>query len=294
MSHRLEIVRARNQPDELRAMAADAVRWWVGAPAHAHAVAAGFLARAGDQDAARRELDTVLSLDWRGDRSYLWSIFVGEMTAAAIALDDQQLCRQLLHDLRPVADTCAVNGALVCFMGAHAHRVGLLYAALGQPALAQWWLTKAVQIHRRLGARAWEIESCVELRRLGSDDAQHHAERAAALRGALQLGADVPSLRSAQPRLVRIGDMWQASYRGQSAYLRDMKGLHDLAALLKQPGVDLSSREGVRISSDGADATLDRTALVAYRQRLAELDEEITVAQQRSDLAAQERVTDER
>jgi hypothetical protein len=37
----------------------------------------GFLARAGDQDAARRELDTALSLDWHGDRSYLWSIFVG-------------------------------------------------------------------------------------------------------------------------------------------------------------------------------------------------------------------------
>jgi hypothetical protein len=59
--------------------------------------------------------------------------------------------------------TCAVNGALVCFMGAHAHRVGLLYAALGQPVPARSWLTKALQIHRRLGARAWEIESCVEL-----------------------------------------------------------------------------------------------------------------------------------
>ena len=40
-------------------MAALAIEWWVGAPAHAHAIAAGFLARAGDLDAARRELDTV-------------------------------------------------------------------------------------------------------------------------------------------------------------------------------------------------------------------------------------------
>ena len=32
--------------------------------------------------------------------------------------------------LRPLAGTCAVNGALVCFMGAHAHRVGLLQAAV--------------------------------------------------------------------------------------------------------------------------------------------------------------------
>jgi hypothetical protein len=99
-----------------------------------------------------------LSLDWRGDRSYLWSVFVGEMTAAAIALEDQSLCEQLLADLVPAGDTCAVNGALVCFMGAHAHRVGLLHAALGQPALAQAWLTKALQVHRRLGARAWEAK----------------------------------------------------------------------------------------------------------------------------------------
>lgn len=42
MSQRLEVVRARNQPAELREMAADAVRWWIGAHAHAHAVAAGF------------------------------------------------------------------------------------------------------------------------------------------------------------------------------------------------------------------------------------------------------------
>ena len=44
-------------------MAAEAVRWWIGAPAHAHAVAAGFYARAGEIDAARRELDTVLALE---------------------------------------------------------------------------------------------------------------------------------------------------------------------------------------------------------------------------------------
>jgi hypothetical protein len=90
--------------------------------------------------------------------------------------------------------------------------------------------------------------------------------------------------------------MWQATYRGQSAYLRDMKGLHDLAVLLAHPGVDVSSLElaGVRVSTGGADATLDRTALVAYRHRLAELDGELDEARSRSDLAAQERAVDER
>ena len=109
-----------------------AVEWWVGAPAYAHAIAAGFLARAGDLDGARRELDTVLSLDdWRTDRSYLWSVLVGELATAAIALEDRGLCRRLVDDMRPLRSTCAVNGALVCFMGAHAHQLGRLLRSPG-------------------------------------------------------------------------------------------------------------------------------------------------------------------
>lgn len=123
MSQLLEVVRARGDPARLRETARQAVRWWVGVPAHAHAVAAGFLARAGDLDDARRELDTVLSLDdWREDRSYLWPVFIGELTAAAVALEDRPLCEQLLEDLLPVGGSCAANGALVCFMGANSHR----------------------------------------------------------------------------------------------------------------------------------------------------------------------------
>jgi hypothetical protein len=47
------------------------------------------------------------------------------------------------------------------------------------------------------------------------------------------------------------------------------------------------------VSTGGADATLDGTALVAYRHRLAELDAELDEARSRSDLAAHERAADE-
>ena len=220
MSQRLEIVRARADPDELRRTAAEAVHWWIGAPAHAHAVAAGFLARAGDLAAARREVDTVLALDdWRADRSYLWSVFVGELTAAAIALGDRALCELLLDDLMPLADTCAVNGALVCFMGAHAHRVGLLQAALGDPAQAAQSLYQALDVHRRLGARIWEDESRRALAGLG-----------------------VPAPTSGAT-MRRVGDLWQVGYHGRTAYLRDAKGLRDLAVLLARPGTDVTAME---------------------------------------------------
>jgi len=277
MSQRLEIVRARADPDELRRTAAEAVHWWIGAPAHAHAVAAGFLARAGDLVAARREVDTVLALDdWRADRSYLWSVFVGELTAAAIALGDRALCELLLNDLLPLADTCAVNGALVCFMGAHAHRVGLLQAALGDPAQAARSLCQALDVHQRLGARIWEDES----------------------RRAL-VGLGVPAPTSGAT-MRRVGDLWQVGYQGQTAYLRDAKGLRDLAVLLSRPGTEVTAME---LAAEGGasvvdrlapEPVLDRAGLRAYRRRLADLDDELADAEAGADLARRQRASDER
>lgn len=260
MSQRLEIVRARGESDELQATAEEAVRWWIGAPAHAHAIAAGFHARAGDLTSARRELDTVLALDdWRTDRSYLWSVFVGEMAVAAIALDDKALCRELLEELTPMADACAVNAALITFMGAHAHRIGLLHAALGDHDRARASLMKAVDVHRRLGARGWETES------------------AAALAGLTGTG----------PVLTRTGDLWEASYGGRTAVVRHTKGVQDLAVLLARPRVDIAALElagALDAPRDaGADPVLDRTAVASYRQRLEELEDELTDAERLSD-----------
>jgi hypothetical protein len=296
MSQRLEIVRVRNDASELREMAAEAVRWWVGAPVHAHAVAAGFLARAGDLDAARTEVDTVVALDaWRTDRTYLWSVYIGELAAAAIALSDRPLCQSVLDALLPAADTCAVNGALVCFMGSHAHRVGLLYGALGRRDEADRWLRRALEIHRRLGARTWEAETVTALARLddadppGRPDRPGHPGR-----------PDRSEDGSAGARLQRVGDMWQASYRGRVAYLRDAKGLHDLAALLDRPGVDVPALdlaapgETVVEPATSDAAVLDRTALTAYRRRLAELDDELAVANATADLGRRTRASEER
>jgi hypothetical protein len=283
MSQRLEVVRARDDPAELRELAAEAVAWWIGAPAHAHAVAAGFLARAGDLDGARRELDTVLALeDRQADRSYLWSVFVGEMVTAAVALGDAALCRRLLAELRPLAGTCAVNAALVCFMGAHAHRVGLLHAALGEAAAARAALERALAIHRRLGARAWEAET---RRALGPPGAPPPRGSARDDDGA---------------RLRLVGDMWEAAYRGRTAYLRDAKGLRDLADLLAHPGTDRSALalagggDAARLHPSSAGPVLDRAALAAYRRRLAELADELDGARDDADLARHRRAADER
>lgn len=113
MSQRLDLVRARAVPEELARFADEAVGHWTGAPIHAHAVAAGFLARVGDADGAGRHVAMVLDLGtWRADRSYPWLGFVRELAIAAMTLKDGPLCEELHADLLPLGGSCGVNGAV--------------------------------------------------------------------------------------------------------------------------------------------------------------------------------------
>jgi hypothetical protein len=153
-------------------------------------------------------------------------------------------------------------------MGSHGHRVGQLYAALGDADRARHWFDRALAVHRRLGAGAWEAETAAALAAL----------------------VDRPGME-----LRRVGDMWFAAYHGESAYVRDCKGLHDLAALLARPGVDVPAIElaggtGGAVAPESNDFILDGRALAAYRRRLSELDDELGAA----DLGRRQRAGDER
>jgi hypothetical protein len=300
MSQLLGLVRARGEAARLRATAAEAIMWWVGVPSHAHAVAAGFLALAGEPDdlaAARRALDTVIELGtWREDRSYLWSVFVGAMATAAVRLNDRGICAELVTELEPMAGECGVNGALVCFMGSNAHWAGILAGALGRTGDARRWLEQALAAHRRLGAAAWEAETSLELAALGAD--RRHAERAAQLASDMGLhgvAARLPTspvsgpaqaLDGTDAELRRDGDLWRVRHRTSSAHLRDLKGLSDLALLLARPGVDVHVLElaGARHRDGDSGTLLDATARADYRRRLAELDEDLAAAHDDNDL----------
>ena len=155
MSQRLELIRARANPDDLLEFAEAAAKHWTGAPIHAHAIAAGFCARAGDLPAARHHATIVADLgSWRADRLYFWSVGVRELAVAAVALDDRATCEALLADLAPIATTCGVNGAVVAFAGSHGHIAGMLAAHLGL-ATAGPFLTGAAAVYGRLGAHIY-------------------------------------------------------------------------------------------------------------------------------------------
>ncbi len=278
MSQRLELVRSRGIGDELRAFADEAIEHWTGAPVHANAVAAGFHARAGDIERARRHTAVVLDLGtWRVDRSYLWSVFVRELSWAAIALGDRDLCEQLLIDVAPLAATCGVNGAVVAFGGSHAHTAGLLAEALGRLDESERQFARARAVYERLGARPWLAELD---QRLAGAPPRTTSDSAAASEATFR----------------RAGGMWHISFAGRHASVVDSKGIGDLAVLLANPGVDVHAlRLMGSVDGSGAAGTMaDRAALDTYRRRLADLDDDAEQAARDHDIARIERTATER
>ena len=92
----------------------------------------------------------------------------------------------------------------------------------------------------------------------------------------------MPNLLSVEGTLRWEGDVWTAELGGRVARLRDSRGLRHLAALLAQPGrevhaLDLAGSPGAP-RSEAAGPLLDDRARGEYRQRLAELAEDLDEA----------------
>jgi len=226
------------------------------------------MARAGDLAAARREVDIVLELGaWEADRSYLWSVFVGNLTDAAVRLKDAELCARILDAFRPVTASCGVNGAVVAFAGSHAHFAGIAATSLGRHGEAQTLLEQAVAVHARLGARVWESASRDALRALA-------ATSPSTLTGHRQVAV-----------LRRDQRAWTVSYGSETATVPDSKGWRDLAVLLSRPDSDVHVLELTQalVQDASAGAVTDRTAIDAYRRRLVELEQDRAEAERDND-----------
>ncbi len=279
MSQRVALARARDDPDELRILASDAVGWWTGAPVLAHAVAAGACAAAGALDASARHVAVVEeSGGWRSEGSYLRSVLVAHLAEAAIALGDVELCKDLLTDVEHLVGSCGVNGALVAFAGPFAHSAGVLAAALGDVRRAAALLDQSVETADRLGAAVW----------LRKGKGARQALNAHATDGGRH--------DTGSPRLVRQDRVWTLSWYDEQASLPHAKGLADLAVLLQRPGRPVPALElaGGVAAVGSSDTLVDLQALSAYRTRLAELDGELDRAGDYADLGRIEVLEHER
>jgi hypothetical protein len=98
------------------------------------------------------------------------------------------------------------------------------------------------------------------------------------------------------------GRLWHVRFRGRVAAVPDSKGMADLAALLGRPGqevhvLDLVEAAGgppAGAADAGTGPVLDRAARAAYRERLAELEDDLAEADADRDTGRAERLRAER
>jgi TolB-like protein/cytochrome c-type biogenesis protein CcmH/NrfG len=92
----------------------------------------------------------------------------------------------------------------------------------------------------------------------------------------------------------KVGSLWQVSYAGRDAWLPDLKGFVDIAALLARPGEQVHCAELMGgVSSGSDDVALDSKAKAAYQRRVAELRAELEEAESFSDPGRAERARTE-
>ena len=201
-------------------------------------------ARRGRLAEARTDLDRVETAAVPRDGDWLAKYV---QVAEAAVLADHRIAATVAYQLlQPYARQCAVAGILAGSWGSVAAHLGYLARYLGQAEEADAHFALAAEIDAAAGS-------------------------ALASRTREWAGSAAPPDRMAVFR--RDGEVWTLRYAGRTVWLRDSKGLHDLALLLARPGEqthvsELAGAAGRRESDAGPTTERMRKA-VTYRIRHA-------------------------
>jgi hypothetical protein len=232
-------------------------------------------------------------------------VAVAEAVALIAAVDADavaDIATRLYQALRPSAAGMAVLGGAVVCRDPVAHHLGVLATVLARWDQAVGHFQDAIAVGQRLGARPSVARGRCEfgrallargrpadrpqaeqLLRQATDAAGELGMQALAERATDALASLTPPSPPRRNVFRRDGEVWTLSYAGTTVRLPDAKGLHDIARLLANPGVEIPAADLVgpaaRLEATlGADPTLDAHAQAAYRRRLAELAAEIDAA----------------
>jgi tetratricopeptide (TPR) repeat protein len=198
----------------------------------------------------------------------------------AVAADDVDAARGPSEELSRVADH---YGGPALHAAAALSRARV-QAADGNDADAVTEARRAVALWTEVSA-PYETAAArtvlAEAHRAAGDEAAAELEERSA--SAVLTGARRPEPNEFR----REGDYWTLTFGGATVRLRDLKGLHYLSDLMRDPGhelhvVDLAG--GCREPSDSAPL-LDAQAKAMYRRRITEIEEDIEEARAFGDTA---------
>jgi hypothetical protein len=229
------------------------------------------------------------------------------LTELACGQEDERLASLVYPLLLPYAARNAVFGMSAASYGSVERYLGLLATTLRRPEDAGRHFEAAEAMNVRLGARplvAWTradhgrllLELGTRADRARAGELLDAAERTAVELDMLRLRARLARISRAAPAtrtpvaaasavLRRDGTSWMVAYGGRAFTLPDMKGLGYLATLVASPGREFHAFD-LGGGSDLGDAgeMLDAEAKARYKERLADLQEELEEAQRFNDL----------
>ncbi|MEW6272433.1 MAG: hypothetical protein AB1689_24385, partial [Thermodesulfobacteriota bacterium] len=286
-------------------------------------VPAYFAAHAGRTEDVRRELMMLRSNGFRDlKRNVTWLCGVWLLARPIHFTSDRQSAEALYPLLLPYQDRNVTISVVACFGSAH-HALGLLAATLDRWDDAARHFEAALAMNARMGARPYVAMTSYDYARLMPLAAGPRARQRAvalaeeALRLAREIGMrrlereagelsrrlrddsitiDTPQQQPDDaPRLVKDGDVWVLSHRGERTLLKDAKGLHYVAELLRQAGREVHVLDLLALTEPLADEEapvgtaasarsmyeeelLDARARRAYRRRLGELTRDLETA----------------
>jgi hypothetical protein len=261
----------------------------------AAATRASCYARLGDVASTRAELDQMGSQLRQLEPDLEILIVLAEALVLAGGDADRRWLRDRLAG-SPYSDIYS-GGVAFMYEGTTERAVGLLDAALGDLAAAAARLRAAHARAVEHGLRPWIAQLAHELAQVQvrrGRDARELVGEAVRIGGELGIAGfgQLPGAPANEPiRISRTADVWTIERGTAVARIKDSRGAQLLARLIERPGEDihvlaLASDEAVSAPESTAGDLLDDQARRAYKQRLAQLDELIAIAEQRGDTQA--------
>jgi hypothetical protein len=211
-------------------------------------------------------------------RDVNWLLTLQCVLEAAIAVADREVAGKAARLLRPYQGRAVFNAGAVMFHGVTDDTLARAAALLGDPDRAGRLRARALAIYERLGAQWWR-DRLASWRPPVADDGSRDSRRV--------------HLHPAP------GGLWLVGPAGAAVPLRALRGFGYLRELLRRPGQPVAALDlagagtGVAVQA-GLGDLLDNQALKAYRQRLRDLEEELTEAEEWSDIGRLDTVRTER
>ncbi len=256
----------------------------------------------GQTEAAREIFGAIAAQGWEGvPRDILWLGHMVSLAEVALELREDGTLQRLHDALLPFETRNVIQGRGTVSFGPVALTLGKIAAARGQRPAARAFFERALKSAEQSDSVLFVAHAAQALGQLGDGEQAGRAREAFARAGlsasqpvaAVEPQPAAPAAPSGELRFVLEGDLWHIhGPQGERLLLRDSKGMRYLAELVSRPGreihvaqlASLYAGDELPPESDAGEM-LDVRARTQYRSRIEDLDETITDAERRGDVA---------